>query len=182
MARPLILDGITVQLAAELFFDAGTERNERARTKALYGNALCDLSFAVLFGDSLGTVGSLGTRSSPGSVKNVSPGQLLINHDKEAVFRTKFGATSGKVEDILRVESVRSALMEDLEAVSGDFGRASGLHELWSISKMKPKRISRQSQLEILLQMTARMDPRVLGFSTLEGIRRIFSTAKFNQE
>src|SRR6267154_3839192 len=117
MSRPLLLDGITIQLVGELLFDCGIDREERHRCHELYREALEEFAYAVVFGVSLGRAGSLPARNG------VFPGNKVIEYDGSSLFKAEnvLPAAAGPAESVLDNPSDREIIAADLRLLGDAF-------------------------------------------------------------
>lgn len=108
--RPMILDGITIQLAGELIFGIGSDFNDRHNARVLYREAIEEFAYAMLFADSLGRVGSLAERNG------FHPAQQLVEYDRKngQLFRHVLPAAPGAADTILTHPVGRKLLERDL--------------------------------------------------------------------
>lgn len=123
MSRPLLLDGITIQLVGELLFEVGSTPQERWNAKELYREALEDFAYAVVFGVELGRVGSLSERNG------AYPGQEVIGYDKGNLFDSKnvLPAAAGPAEGVLLEPRDRQAIAAELRLLRETFPPPGGV-------------------------------------------------------
>jgi hypothetical protein len=117
MSRPLLVDGITLQLAGELLFEIGSDFEDRHRCWPLYKEALENVAYAVVFGSTLGRVGSLSERGG------AWPGQTLIEHDNETLFKKEnvLPLSAGPAEGVLEDEDDRRIIAAELSLLEKTF-------------------------------------------------------------
>jgi|SRR5208283_5137892 len=121
MSRPLLLDGITIQLVGELLFELGSELPDRHNAAQLYRIALEDFAFAVVFGSTLGRLGSLPARNG------VYPGREVLAYDGRHLFTHELPDAESPVETVLMNSSDRNVIADDLCLLLDTFPTAEGL-------------------------------------------------------
>ncbi len=122
MGRPLLLDGITIQLVGELLFDCGIERQERRCCHELYREALEEFAYAVVFGISLGRVGSLPERNG------AFPGKRVVDHDASTLFKAEnvLPMAAEPAESVLDYPADQEAIAAELRLLQLAFSPSGG--------------------------------------------------------